>query len=99
MADVTIGGRVAHVKRRQYDFVDDKDGRRVFRDGSDVYLVGQVLDDTPTVVQVEHPADIQALEQAGQFAQVTLVCTANKGKFTAGPGLVKVLEGANTGKG
>lgn len=95
MADVAITGRVAHVNRRQYDFVDDKDGRRVHRDGSDVYVVGQVLDDTPTVVQVEDAADIALLERSGQFSAVSIVCTTKKGKFIAGPGLITVLEGAN----
>lgn len=97
MADVTVSGRVGHVHRRQYDaFPNETGGMVEGRNGSDVYVVGQVLNDTPTLVKVDTPADIELLESAGQFAHVSIVCTQKRGKFTAAPGLVKVLEGANS---
>lgn len=94
MADMMIHGRVAHAKVREYDFVAD-DGRRVFRSGLDVQVAGSQLDGVCTTVRVDHPADVQTLQEAGQFSLVNLTCTGptKSGLFDLIPGSVQVLEG------
>lgn len=88
---------MGHVHRREYDAFEDRNGKEVAgRHGADVYLIGQVLNDAPTLVKCDTAADIEGLEAAGQGAMVSIICTEKKGKFTAGPGLVTVIEGNNT---
>ena len=92
MAELIVRGRIAHLKRREYDFVSE-DGRRLYRDGADLYLMGQVLDDTPTVVQVEHAEDRARVAEFGQGAVVELVCTKQGKNLVAAPGLLSLVDG------
>lgn len=91
MADVVVRGTVGHLETKVYDFVDDQ-GRRVARDGADLWLLGGRLDSRPTVVKLDDADDIALVGSAGQFAQLELLCDEKRGKFSAVPGQIRITQ-------
>lgn len=88
MADVLVSGRVAHVETKKYDFTDSA-GERLVRDGVDVWLIGGLLDASPTVVKCDHPDEMAEFRALDQFAWVQVLCSEKRGKFACVPGGVQ----------
>lgn len=97
MAELMTVGRLGHARTIDYDFTDDG-GRRVHRQGLDVYLIGQQFEGMPTCVKVNHPADCETIRKAGQGATVQLTLAGDpdrKGRYEVVPGGVAVVANSN----